>query len=225
MCLLKKSLMAVFFSLVSVAAFASVTNPENGKEYQVLAQPQQTDAPGKIEVTEFFFFSCPHCNVLDPVITEWAKKQGNAISFKRVHVDFGQGQQPLQRMFYTLEAMGKEEELHARIFKAIHADRQILRNDQDMLGFVTKNGVNQAKYLEISKSFAVESKMRRAKSLQEAYKVEGVPTLFVDGHYMTSPSTIMNLNPGMSETDGARGALQVLDVLVLKAQKDHGSKK
>jgi len=223
--LIKKLLVTGFLSLISFAALASLTNPENGKEYFVLQQPQQTDSPGKIEVTEFFFYSCPHCNVLDPLITEWVKKQGNAISFKRVHVDFGQGQQPLQRMYYTLEIMGKVEELHAHIFNAIHKERQILRTDEDMVNFVTKHGVDKTKYLEISKSFGVEARMRRAKSLQEAYKIDGVPTLFVDGHYMTSPSTISNLNPGAPEIEGSRGSLQVMDWLVLKAQKDHASHK
>jgi len=225
--LIKKSLAALSFGLISVAALASITSPEVGKEYQILAQPQQTDSPGKIEVTEFFFYSCPHCNVLDPFITEWVKKQGTAISFKRVPVDFGQGQQPLQRMYFTLEAMGKLEELHARIFHAIHAERQFafLRTDQDLLNFAVKNGVDKDKYLEISKSFAIESKMRRAQSMQAAYKIDGVPTLFVDGHYMTSPSVVMNASPGMSEVDGAKNALLVLDALVLKAQKDHGAKK
>lgn len=225
--LIKKLIAALSFGLVSIAALASTASPEVGKEYQVLAQPQQTDSPGKIEVTEFFFYSCPHCNVLDPFITEWVKKQGSAISFKRVHIDFGQGQQPLQRMYYTLEAMGKLDELHARIFHAIHAEHQyqFMRTDQDLLNFVVKNGVDKMKYLEISKSFAIESKMRRAASLQAAYKIEGVPTLFVDGHYMTSPSVLMNINPGMSEADGSKAALQVMDALVLKAQKDHSIKK
>ena len=223
--LIKKLLVTLALGLVSFGALASLSNPENGKEYHVLAQPQQTDAPGKIEVTEFFFYACPHCNVLDPFITEWVKKQGNAISFKRVHVDFGQGQQPLQRMYYTLEAMDKVNELHARIFQAIHRDRIFLRTDQDILAFVTKNGVDKTKYLDISNSFTIESKMRRARSMQEAYKIDGVPTLFVDGHYMTSPGVVMNQNPGMGEADGAKGVLQVLDALVIKAQKDHGMKK
>ena len=227
MYLFKKSLVALFLGLISFAAMASTAAPENGKEFLILAQPQQTDSPGKIEVTEFFFYSCPHCNVLDPYITEWVKKQGNAISFKRVHIDFGQGQQPLQRMYYTLEAMGKLDELHAKIFHAIHAERQfaIMRSDVDLLNFVVKNGVDKTKYLEVSHSFAIESKMRRAKSMQDAYKIEGVPTLFVDGHYMTSPSVVMGVNPGMSEADGSVASLQVLDALVLRAQKDHASKK
>jgi protein dithiol oxidoreductase (disulfide-forming) len=223
--LIKKTLVTLFLSVVSMAALASLANPEAGKEYQILQQPQQTDSPGKVEITEFFYYSCPHCNALDPYITAWAKKQGNAISFKRVHVDFGQGQQPLQRMFYTLETMGKVDELHARIFQAIHKEHQFLRTDEDMVNFVVKNGIDKTKYVALCRSFGVEAKMRRAKSLQDAYKIEGVPTLFVDGKYMTSPSVVMNLNPGMTETDGAQAVLQVMDVLVLKSQKEHAAKK
>lgn len=223
--LLKKLLLACALSAVAVTAIASISSPENGKEYQTLSQPQQTDAPGKIEVTEFFFFSCPHCNVLDPILTEWVKKQGSTISFKRVHVDFGQGQQPLQRMYYTLEAMGVEESLHTKIFHAIHVEHQFLRTDQDLLAFVTKNGVDQTKYLETSKSFAVEAKMRRAQSMQAAYKIDGVPTLYVDGHYMTSPSVLMGVNPNMAELDSSKADMQVLDALIGKVQKERAAKK
>jgi thiol:disulfide interchange protein DsbA len=223
--LIKNTAAALLLACASVSAFASLANPEVNKEYLVLAQPQQTDSVGKIEVTEFFYYSCPHCNVLDPLITEWVKKQGNAISFKRVHIDFGQGQEPLQRMFYTLEVMGKLDELHSKIFRAIHTDRVFLRTDQDMLSFVTKNGVDKMKYLEISKSFGVESKMGRAKSLQAAYKIEFVPAVFVDGHYMTAPSQLQQAMPGTSELEGARNMLPVLDALVIKAQKDHAVKK
>lgn len=223
--LMKKILLACVLSATAVTVMASTAAPENGKEYLTLAQPQQTDSPGKIEVTEFFFYSCPHCNVLDPVITEWVKKQGNTISFKRVHVDFGQGQQPLQRMYYTLEAMGAGEALHTKIFHAIHVEHQFLRTDQDMLAFVTKNGVDQTKYLEISKSFAVEAKMRRAQSMQAAYKIDGVPSLFVDGHYMTSPSVLMGVNLGMAELDSSKADLLVLDALILKVQKERAAKK
>lgn len=223
--LFKLTLAALLLVGYSTTTLASPTNPENGREYQVLSQPQPTDATGKIEVTEFFFYSCPHCNVLDPIITEWVKKQGNNIAFKRVHVDFGQGQKPLQRMYYTLEAMGKLEELHAKIFRAIHVERQFLRTDQDMLTFITKNGVDQKKYLEISNSFTIASKMQRANSLMTAYKIDGVPTLFVAGRYMTSPSIVQSTLPGSTEVDGAKNMLTVLDALILKAQGERGTKK
>ncbi len=223
--LIKHTLAALALTCLSFSALASLTAPEVGKEYLVLPQPQPTDAAGKIEVTEFFFYSCPHCNVLDPLLTEWVKKQGNNIAFKRVHIDFGNGQQPLQRMYYTLEAMGKAEELHSKIFTAIHVERQFLRTDSDMLAFVSKNGIDKMKYLEISKSFGIESKMRRAKALQAAYNIEFVPALFVDGHYMTAPSQLQSAMPGTTELESSKNMLPVLDALVLKAQKEHGMKK
>ncbi|PRC90627.1 thiol:disulfide interchange protein DsbA/DsbL [Solimicrobium silvestre] len=223
--LIKKTVAAILFGCISVSVLASPTNPESGKEYIVLTQPQQTDAVGKVEVTEFFYYSCPHCNTLDPYITEWVKKQGNAISFKRVHVDFGQGQQPLQRMYYTLEALGKLDELHARIFQAIHKERQFLRTDQDMLNFVVKNGVDKMKYLETSKSFTIESKIRRAAAMQASYKIEFVPAVFVDGRYMTAPSQLQQAMPGTTEVEGSQNMLPVLDALVLKVQKERGFKK
>ena len=223
--IIKSTAAALILACASVSAFASLTNPEVGKEYVVLAQPQQTDSVGKIEVTEFFFYRFPHCNVLDPLITEWVKKQGAAISFKRVPIAFDKSTEPLQRLFYTLEIMGKLEDLHSKIFRAIHTERVFMRTDQDMVNFVVKNGVDQLKYLEISKSFGVESKMARAKALAASYKIEFVPQVFVDGHYMTNPSQLQQAIPGTSELEGARNMLPVLDALVLKAQKEHGFKK
>ncbi len=220
---IKKLVAGLAFGLLSLSALASVSAPENGREYHTLSQPQQTDAVGNVEVIEFFFYSCPHCNLFDPLISEWVKKQGNAITFKRVHVDFGQGQQALQRMYYTLEAMGKSEEFHSKIFSAIHKEHVILRNDDDMANFVSKAGIDKRKYSEVSMSFAVQSKMRRATQVQTAYKVDGVPMLAVDGHYVTSPSDITSSNPGLTELQGAQGVLQVLDVLVAKAQKEHAA--
>lgn len=223
--LIKRALLALSFGLISVSATASITNPELDKDYHILSQPQQTDAPGKIEVTEFFFYGCPHCNLLDPLITAWVKKQGSAISFKRVHVDFGQGQQATQRLYFTLEAMGKLDQLHPLIFDAFHKEHQYLRTDLDVLNFISNHGIDRQKYLEMSKSFSIESKLRRAQSMQAAYKVDGVPAIFVDGHYMTSPSVITTAYPGMPELEGAKNDLLVLDALVLKAQQEHGLRK
>jgi protein dithiol oxidoreductase (disulfide-forming) len=218
-----KKLIALFLLGVSFSAFASFTNPENGKEYQTLERPQPTDAQGKVEVLEFFFYTCPHCNMLDPYITAWAKKQGNAIVFKRIPVDFGQGQQALQRMYYTLEAMGKLDEFHGRIFKAIHTDRIPMFTEQQVQNFLTKNGIDEKKYLDMSKSFGVATKITRAKALQAAYKIEAVPTIYVDGRYMTSPAQVISTNPKMTEQQSEMALMQVLDALVLRAAKEHKS--
>jgi len=218
--LITKILTAVLLATTSFSALASLAKPESGKEYQVLAQSQPTDTNGKVEVTEFFFYTCPHCNVLDPFIGAWVKKQGSAISFKRVPVDFGQGQAVLTKLYYTLEAMGKLEALHAKIFEAIHTKRRPLNTEQQIVNFVKENGIDEKKFLEMSKSFAVTTKISRATALQAAYKIDSVPMVFVDGRYMTSPALIMGTNSTMSEAESSQGLMQVLDVLVQKAEKD-----
>lgn len=223
--LIKKIIALAILATVSFSTFASLTNPENGKEYQVLEQPQPTDAKdGKVEVLEFFFYSCPHCNVLDPDLSTWVKKQGNAISFKRVPVDFGQSLQAMQRMYYTLEALGELDRLHSRVFSAIHTERKPLNTDAQILAFVTKNGVDEKKYLDMSKSFSVATQMARAKTLQAAYKIDSVPTIFVDGRFRTSPAQIIGANPKMTEAQSEQGLTQVLDALVQKVDKERKKK-
>lgn len=225
MILIKKMIALALLAGATFSSFASLSNPENGKEYQALAQPQPTDAKdGKVDVTEFFFYTCPHCNVLDPYIHAWVKKQGNAISFKRVPVDFGQGLQGLQRMYYTLEAMGELDRLHSRIFTAIHQDRQPMNSDAQILAFLKKNGVDEKKYLEMSKSFAVANKIASAKTMQAAYKIDSVPTIYVGGQYMTSPAQVMSTNPKMTEAQSVQALMQVLDGLVRKVEKERKKK-
>ncbi|MBC7404286.1 MAG: thiol:disulfide interchange protein DsbA/DsbL, partial [Cytophaga sp.] len=114
---MKKILMVLSLGLIAVTASASVSNPENGKEYTLLERPQPTDAGKKIEVIEFFAYYCPHCYVFDPILSDWVKKQGDNIAFKRIHVSDSRVV-PHQKLFYSLEAMGKLEELHTKIFNA-----------------------------------------------------------------------------------------------------------
>ena len=103
---LKKILFAAALCTVALGASASPAEPKNGVEYDTLATPQATDAGKKIEVTEFFAYYCPHCNVLEPQLAAWVKKQGDNIVFKRVHVSRDDSVTPQQRLFFTLQAMG-----------------------------------------------------------------------------------------------------------------------
>src|SRR5437870_788528 len=114
--LIKHTLAALSLSLVAAAAFASPANPQNGVDYRTLDRAQQTDSGKKVEVTEFFWYSCPHCNALEPALEAWVKKQGDRIVFKRVPVMFREDFLPQQKLYYTLEAMGKLDELHQKVF-------------------------------------------------------------------------------------------------------------
>ncbi|RZJ00198.1 MAG: thiol:disulfide interchange protein DsbA/DsbL, partial [Haliea sp.] len=158
--------------------------PEDGTDYRSLDKRVAGEAPaGKIEVVEFFWYSCPHCNAFEPRLEAWAKKLPADVVLRRVPVAFRDDFVPQQRLFYSLEAMGKLPELHAKVFNAIHVEKLPINKEATILEWVGKNGVDRAKFQETYNSFSVSTKARRAAQLQDAFKVEGVPALGIAGRY------------------------------------------
>lgn len=221
--LFHRLLAAVSLSLIAVASNATPANPQNGVDYRTLASPQQTDSGNKVEVTEFFWYSCPHCYAFDPSLMDWVKKQGDKIVFKRVPVAFRESFLPQQKLYYALEAMGKTEELNKKVFNAIHVERQSLDTDAAIIDFVAKQGIDKQKFTEVYNSFGIQSKARRASQLQAAYEIDGVPTIAIDGRYITAPS-IVGAGMGQKPEPVLHAAtLQVMDALVAKAAKENHS--
>jgi len=208
------ALAAISLSLLAVSAGASPANPQNGTDYRTLEQAQPTDSGKKIEVTEFFWYNCPHCAAFDPSLSAWVKKQGDKIVFKQVPVAFRDSFIPQQKLYYALEAMGKTAELNPKIFQAIHVDDQRVDTDKTILAFIEKQGIDKQKFLDLYNSFGIQTKTRRAAQLQEAYKIDGVPTIAIDGRYMTSPAIAGTALAGQPESMQQAAALQVMDHLV-----------
>lgn len=224
--LMKQMLAAVSLAVVAATAHASPQAPVNGTDYKTLEKAQPTESAGKVEVIEFFWYSCPHCSALEPSLVEWVKKQGNAVSFKRVPVAFRPSFVPQQKLYYTLEAMGRLDDLHPKVFHAIHAERKPLDSDAAIADYIAAQGVDKAKFLEVYNSFGVQTKAKRAAALQEAYKIDGVPTLAIDGRYLTSPSIVGAAMGGRQpEKVLHESALQVASFLVDKAAKEQSTKK
>jgi thiol:disulfide interchange protein DsbA len=214
-------LAVVGLTLVAATAGASPAAPVSGTDYRTLDKAVQTDTVGKkVEVVEFFWYDCPHCNAFDPSLEAWIKKQGDKINFKRVPVNFRASFVPQQKLYYTLEALGKVDELHTRIFRAIHVERQKLDTDEQILAYVTKQGVDAKKFTDAYNSFGVQTKVQRATQLQAAYKVDGVPLLAIDGKYLTSPSIVgAGFGGNRPEQLLFDATLQVADWLVAKSAK------
>lgn len=218
--LLRKILVTLSFGLIAATASASSANPENGKEYKVLARPQPTEMGKKVEVIEFFGYFCPHCRAFEPYLAEWVKKQGDNILFKRIHVNFHE-LVTQQKLYYTLEALGKTEELHAKVFDAFHIDRNQLRTDAEVAIFVAKHGLDKQKFFEVYNSFSVQSKLSRTTQLQDAFQIGGVPTIIIDGRYMTSIDDVRRaLGVNGPEQTNIVETLKVMDWLVTKTQKE-----
>lgn len=204
-------------TLSFAAAGACAAEPKEGVDFKTLESPVRTDTGKKVEVIEFFMYSCPHCNAIEPMMADWVKKQGDKIAFRRVHFPAGGPNDAQAHAYLTLEAMGKLEELHNKIFRAIHVERNRLNKDDAMTDFIVKNGVDKAKYLEYFNSFAVQTKMKRAIQVVGQYKVDSAPTIVIDGRFVTAPS--MAGRPGMSEMASQQATLQTMDYLVAKAAK------
>jgi len=192
------------------ALWAQGKKPEDGVEYMTLDKRVNSDAPpGKIEVIEFFWYSCPHCNAFEPKLNAWIQKLPADVVIKRVPVAFRDDFVPQQRLFYTLEALGKLDPLHNKVFHAIHAERLPMSREEQIAEWAEKQGLDKAKFRELYNSFSVSSKARRAAQLQEQFKVSGVPALGIAGRYYTDGELARNMDR----------ALQVTDYLIAEARK------
>ena len=197
---------------LTAAAPALAQAPVEGTHYIKLAQPLAAallPQPGKIDVTEFFWYECPHCNAFEPLLEPWAKKLPADVAFRRVPVGFTARHVVAQKLYYALEEIGLLEAAHRRIFTAIHGQGQRLTSENDAVALATAAGADKAKFLEAFKSFQVNTKAAKARQLSEAYKVDGVPLVGIHGRYFTSAS----LSGGHDKT------LVVADFLIHRARK------
>lgn len=185
--------------------------PVEGRHYQRLNQALPTP-PGKIEVLEFFWYGCPHCYAFDPVLETWLKSLPADVAFRRVHVGFRANIKLHQRLFYALEAMGKEAEVHDRVFAAFHRDRLNLDDEASIFELVGRLGLDLAKFKAAFNSFGVQTKAQQATKLSEDFRIDGVPALGIGGRFLTSPS--MAGVRGTPEIVQGQQAVAVADFLI-----------
>jgi thiol:disulfide interchange protein DsbA len=170
------------------AAAAPATIPiAAGKDYALVNPKAPVEAPaGKIEVVEFFWFNCSHCYHFEAMLTPWVQKLPANVAYRKVPVGFNPSFVPQQKMFYALEAMGLIASLTPKIFNAIHEQRIKLDTEAQITDWLAKQGVDKAKFSAMFSSFAIGSKATRASKLQDAYQIDGVPTMGVAGQFLTN---------------------------------------
>lgn len=178
-----RQLLAVLAVLCASYAHADVVA---GKDYKLLNSPQPTSSGSKIEVLEFFFYGCSHCYHLHPLISEWEKKMPKDVELQYVPVIFNESWEPMARTFYALEALGKRKQLHDALFDAWNVQNIDLSDESHIADFVTKHGVDRAKFGAAYNSFSLQSKIARSNQLVQSYGVRGTPTIAVDGKYVIS---------------------------------------
>lgn len=182
-----------------------------GKDYLRLGQTLPA-TPGKIEVIEFFLYTCPHCFAFDPLLSAWVRQLPADVSFRRVHVGVGLMHKLHQRLMFALESLGRLADLHEAVFRAIHVERLDLSDEKAITAFALRQGLDGTKFGAAFNSFSAQSRMAQANALAEAYRVEGVPALGIGGRFLTAPS--MAGIPGQNEPAHGRRALAAADFLI-----------
>ena len=199
-------------ALHAYTAQASAPALHEGKGYTKLATPQPVSPSGKIVVTEFFWYNCPHCAAFDPSFEAWIKHQPADVVVERVPVAFGPQFVAQQKLYYALKALGKVDALQGAIFAAIHQQHIPLMTEQQMASWLAGHGVPKAQFENAFDSFGVQLETRRATQMVQDYQINGVPTLAVQGTY--------TLSPAMPETPDNDALLQAVDMLVAKVRAD-----
>ena len=183
------NLRRLFLSLVLVAVslptFVSA-GPE-GEKFKKLSTPVPTSSEG-IEVIEFFWYGCPHCYEFEPELKGWIKRQNKDVVFKKVPIAFREELMPHSQLFYALESMGKGDALNDKIMFAMHRENKRLLNENEIADWAASQGIDRNTFLATYRSFAVVSKARAARQMADAYRIDGVPTIVMQGRYVTSPS-------------------------------------
>ena len=139
----------------------------------------------------------------------WAKKLPADVAFQRVPVPFLANAENFQRTYYALQTMGQLDAVQRKMFAAVHVERARLDKPADIAALMAKNGIDAAKFLDVFNSFSVANSVSKAKKLTAAFRIDGVPTLAVQGRYLTSPS----------QAGGSEGALAVTDYLIQRVRK------
>jgi thiol:disulfide interchange protein DsbA len=179
--------------------------PIEGTDYLSLDKRVPTDVgAGKIELIEFFWYSCPHCNSFEPQFAAWVKAAPKDVVVQRVPVRFRDDFEAQQRAYYVFESLNMVDAMHGKLFHAIHTERQQLNTAQALAAWANKNGLPEKKFLDTFNSFGVATKARRATQLQDAFKVQGVPALGIAGRFYTDGSLTQTMDR----------ALQVAEYLI-----------
>jgi thiol:disulfide interchange protein DsbA len=180
---IRNVLLALTLVVSSVATYAAPAT--EGNEYRKIDPPQHTQSPGRIEVLEFFSYGCPHCNEFYPLVTAWVAKLPKDVVFNRVAAGLGRtAWTNLAKTYYALVTTGDMARVDAQLFRAIHEEHAPLFDEKAISQWVAQHGVDAAKFNTAFESFGVNTKANQAEDMVENYKVDGVPTLTIDGKYV-----------------------------------------
>jgi protein dithiol oxidoreductase (disulfide-forming) len=204
-------------SMLALGASLTVATPlaaqTAASDFTLINPPQPVDDPRKIEVVEFFSYGCPHCADFNPLLNLWAAKLPADVVLKKVPVSFGRAAWAnAARLYHALEVTGDQKRLETDIFRAIHGERTNLFDERTIIDWVSARGVDRKKFTDAFSSFGVMSKVKRGDQMAQAFRIEGVPALGVDGKYLVKANSL-------------EAQLASADKLIARARSEKSGKK
>jgi len=170
-------------ALLPLPAFAQGRPPEAGVDYSELRPPQPIETSRKVQVTEFFWYGCPHCYNLEPLLEKWIPGLPKDVEFRRVPAVFNDTWARDAAIFYSFEALGVLDRVHRPFFDAIHRDRLNTGDRAARDAWLKKQGIDPKHFEDAFRSFGVQAKVRHARQLSIAYRIDGTPAMAVQGRY------------------------------------------
>jgi len=183
---------------------------EEGKHYIVLNSTQPVETGNDVEVREMFWYGCPHCFRLEDGLESWVETMPEGSKFVRMPAIFSEVWEQHAKLYYTLEAMGEIDNLHRKVFDAIHIDKISIVKDKEIVDFAVNQGLEKSVVEDTLSSFTVSSKINAAKINIRKYQVTGVPAMVVAGKYMTD----------VTSAGGEKNMFAVIEYLINKAKSE-----
>lgn len=190
-------------ALMLLASFSVMAEPQMGKDFDKTAQAITPDTPNKIEVIELFWYGCGHCHQMEAPLNAWVKKLPADVTFKRVPGLPNQSWAPMAKAYYAMETLGVLEKLHTPLFEAIHKQKSLNPTDEKAaIDWVTKQaGLDRKKVEAAFGSFSMNTSLNRAANIFRASGATGVPSLIINGQFITSSTMAGNNYAALSTAD------------------------
>jgi thiol:disulfide interchange protein DsbA len=160
--------------------------------------PRPTTTGDRIEVIDFFWYGCPYCYQLLPLFIEWEKTKPADVAVRRIPAVLRQEWVPDAHLYYAFDLLGVIEQLHARIFEAIHRDRLLATDVEGWGKWAVSNGIERAKWDAAYHARSVRDNVVKAVDAARDYDVRGTPAVIVEGRYQTgsgSAGSVKNVMP------------------------------
>jgi len=197
--------------LVSRTAFGQEIRARQNIDYRLIPR-QPIETGDQIEVIDFFWYGCPYCNELQPLLEEWIKHKPDDVAIRRIPAVRRDTWAPHARIYYTLQQLGELERLHQAVYHGYHVDLLHMSKADVMAQWAVRNGIDRKRWTDAYFSPESDAGVERALEATKRYQIQGTPSLVVDGRYLTSSS----MTPTM------RDVIRVLDDLIRLARRDRG---